>query len=174
MPEQERSLATEDMRTEGRHDEASASALTVTAILKSLERLEAASKESLEYGVSHEKGLESITARLDILNGSVATLTKESIESRIFQARHANTVEKIEELEKEFHGRMQQRDDEVAEINSRFDTEKKVSAEGKRINASYRDAMRPVFTWLIIGVISLILWNGQNILVTMAKALKVP
>ena len=148
-----------------------------------LQRIEDLVVDLGKTGARHEKWLESIDAKFGTLNGTVAALTKDSIEAKIFQAEHARTVDKIEALEldlnnksrerdKQLQERDRQLDDQISSIKDNFRTEQEVSIATQRTNEKFRNAFKPWIDRLTIAVVVLVLWNGRDILETLARAFK--
>jgi outer membrane murein-binding lipoprotein Lpp len=120
-----------------------------------------------QSGARHEKWLESIDQRFGTLNGTVASLTKDSIAAKMFQAEHSKTVERIEELQGDFHEMSRKRDSQIAALESKLNVEEKSSEAAEKVNAKYRKRLDPWIDRAIWVGIALLIWNGQNILKAM-------
>jgi hypothetical protein len=92
--------------------------------------------------------------------------------SKIFQAQHSRTVDRLDLLEAEFRDHTRERDAEISTIKDNFRTEQEVSMATERANAKYRNALRPWIDRLTIAVVVLILWNGRAIIEAFMRAVK--
>jgi vacuolar-type H+-ATPase subunit I/STV1 len=137
-----------------------------------LQRIEVMLSEVSQVGARHEKWLESIDSRFKTLNGTVVSLTADSVLSKIFQAQHSRTVDRLDLLEAEFRDHTRERDAEISTIKDNFHTEQEVSMATERANAKYRNALRPWIDRLTIAVVVLILWNGRAIIEAFMRAVK--
>lgn len=113
-----------------------------------------------QSGARHEKWLESIDQRFGTLNGTVASLTKDSIAAKMFQAEHAKTVEQIDVL----LARAAQQDREIAGIRADQASDQNAAAAAEKVNAKYRKWFGPWIDRAIWALLALLLWNGQTIL----------
>jgi chromosome segregation ATPase len=156
-----------------------------------LQRIEDMLVTQVQSSARHDKWLESIDGRLDsvdsrfkTLNGSVAALTKESIASQIFQAQHAKTIDRLDEIDgrvdeklnalgAELKSKTNAIDGHITTLQSQFNNEQQISVTTERVNAKYRNALRPWIDKVTIVIIALVLWNGRSILEAFAEALKI-
>ena len=124
-----------------------------------IDRVEGHLQSLLITAAKHEKWLESIDRRLEVLNGTVATHTREVGELKVFAAAHPYQCEvgaKVDQLASKIAENRIERKAEVNEVKLALDTAQKVEAAEKKVNAAWWRRVHPLI-WAVASIILTVL-----------------